>query len=113
MSLKRVLENLVSNARKYGDPARPITVRVSQSDSQMLLAVHNEGNPIPEPELERLFQALHRIEDVKVKGWGLGLPYVRHVAESHGGSVVVDSAEQRGTTLTVSLPVDARPYTGQ
>lgn len=75
--------------------------------------MHNEGKPIPEPELERLFQAFHRIEDVSVTGWGLGLPYVRHVAESHGGSVVVDSAERRGTTFTVSLPIDARPYVGQ
>lgn len=75
-----------------------------------LLAVHNEGAPIPAEEMERLFHTFERIEDVKVKGWGLGLPYVRNVAESHGGSVFVDSAEERGTTFTLSLPVDARPY---
>jgi signal transduction histidine kinase len=112
VSLKRVLENLISNARKYGDSSRPITVRVVRGEAQVLLAVHNEGRPIPEQELEKLFQAFHRIEDVNVTGWGLGLPYVRHVAESHGGTVVVDSAEQRGTTFTVSLPIDARPYVG-
>lgn len=110
VSLKRVLENLVSNARKYGDASRPITVRVSTADSRMLIAIHNEGTPIPDAEMERLFHSFERIENVEVKGWGLGLPYVRNVAESHGGSVVVDSAEERGTTFTVSLPVDARPY---
>lgn len=109
-SLKRVLENLVSNAGKYGDASRPITVSVTRSDTRMLLAVHNEGKPIPEHELQRLFDAFHRLEDVKVKGWGLGLPYVQNVAESHGGSVIVDSADGRGTTFTVTLPIDARPY---
>ena len=110
VSLKRVLENLVSNARKYGDASQAITVRVSRVDARMLLAIHNEGTTIPPAEMERLFHTFERIEDVDVKGWGLGLPYVRNVAESHGGSVVVDSAQERGTTFTVSLPVDARPY---
>jgi signal transduction histidine kinase len=100
----------VSNARKYGDASQAITVRVSRVDTRMMLAVHNEGTTIPAAEMERLFHTFERIEDVDVKGWGLGLPYVRNVAESHGGSVVVDSAPERGTTFTVSLPVDARPY---
>lgn len=112
-SLTRALENLVSNARKYGDASKTITVRVSRVDVRMMLAVHNEGTPIPAEEMERLFHTFERIEDVKVKGWGLGLPYVRNVAESHGGSVFVDSAQERGTTFTLSLPIDARPYARQ
>lgn len=110
ITLKRVLENLLSNAQKYGDASRPITVRVSRVDARMLLAVHNEGAPIPEREMERLFHSFERIEDVNVKGWGLGLPYASNAAESHGGSVIVDSGEGRGTTFTISLPIDARPY---
>ena len=109
-SMKRVLENLVSNAQKYGDSSKAITVTVTQNDSRMFLAIHNEGLPIPEAEMGRLFQSFERIEEVEVKGWGLGLPYVQNVAESHGGSAIVDSGEGRGTTFTVSLPVDARPY---
>lgn len=107
-SLKRVLENLMSNARKYGDPSQAITVRVSHVDDRMLLSVHNEGKPIPEKEIGRLFNPFERIEDVEVKGWGLGLPVVQNVAESHGGAAIVDSAEGRGTTFTINLPVDAR-----
>lgn len=108
-SLKRVLENLLANAQKYGDSAQPVTVRVRREDDQVLLSVHNHGDPIPHGDIERLFKSYQRLEDTAVKGWGLGLPYVRNVAESHGGTVVVDSSAARGTTFTVSLPVDARP----
>jgi signal transduction histidine kinase len=43
-------------------------------------------------------------------GWGISLAYVRSVAESHGGSVVVDSEVHRGTTFMIDIPVDATPY---
>lgn len=112
-SLKRVLENLSSNARKYGLASEPITVQVRHEDHLMLLSVHNGGAPIPEDQMKRLFKPYQRIEDTDVVGWGLGLPYVRTVAESHGGTVMVDSGEGRGTTFTVSLPVDTRPYVRQ
>lgn len=58
----------------------------------------------------RLFKPYQRIEDTNFKGWGLGLPYVQNVAESHGGVVVLDSGEGRGKTFTVSVPIDARLY---
>jgi signal transduction histidine kinase len=109
-SMKRVLENLLANAQKYGNASGAITVRVQREDDLMLMSVHNEGEPIPHAEMDLLFKPYHRLEDTHVKGWGLGLPYVQNVAESHGGTVVVDSAEGRGTTFTVSVPIDARPY---
>ena len=109
-SMKRVLENLLSNARKYGSASDPIVVKLRHEDHLMLLAVHNEGKPIPEAEMHRMFKPFQRLEDVDVKGWGLGLPYVQSVVESHGGTVVIDSGEGRGTTFTISVPIDARPY---
>jgi signal transduction histidine kinase len=109
-SMKRVLENLIGNAQKYGEASTLITVRVSRIDDRMLLSIHNEGAPIPAGELPRLFTTFQRIEHAGVKGWGLGLPFVQNVAESHGGSIVVDSAEGRGTTFTLSMPIDARPF---
>ncbi|HBF49715.1 MAG TPA: hypothetical protein DDX04_04330 [Massilia sp.] len=110
VSLKRVLENLLSNAQKYGVRSASIKVIVRRDDHLMLLSVHNEGPPIPKSEMARLFKPYQRIEDIDVKGWGLGLPYVQHVAESHGGSVIVDSVDGKGTTFTVSLPIDSRAY---
>jgi signal transduction histidine kinase len=110
VSMKRVLENLLTNAQKYGDSSEAITVRVEREDDLMLISVHNQGAPIPKAEMDRLFKRYQRLEDTQVKGWGLGLPYVQNVAESHGGTVVVDSSVDRGTTFTVSVPIDARPY---
>jgi len=113
MSMKRTLENLLANAQKYGDASKPVTVRVRLEDGLLQLSVHNEGPPIPRSETDRLFKSYQRLEDTDVKGWGLGLPYVQNVVESHGGTVTVDSVEGRGTTFTISVPVDARPYVKQ
>ena len=109
-SMKRVLENLINNAHKYGDVLEPITVRAYREKELLLLSVHNEGPPIPREEMDRIFKRHQRIEDVSIKGWGLGLPYVQSVAESHGGTVVVDSGPGKGTTFTVSIPIDASAY---
>ena len=108
--MKRMLENLIGNAQKYGDPATPITVRAYCEKERMILSVHNEGQSIPSEQMDRLFQPYQRIEGTNVKGWGLGLPYVQSVAESHGGTVVIDSGPGRGTTFTVSVPLDASHY---
>ena len=110
VSMKRVLENLINNAQKYGDPLQPITVRAYRESDLLLVSVHNFGEPIPWAEMDRLFKPYQRIEDTSIKGWGLGLPYVQNVAESHGGTVVIDSEATRGTTFTVSIPIDANLY---
>lgn len=112
-AMKRVLENLLNNALKYGAADAAIRVKVDFSHGRMLLSVHNEGDPIPKEELESIFQVFRRAEAAKEsekRGWGIGLPYVRGVAESHGGSVQIDSAPGRGTTLAIDVPVDARPF---
>lgn len=110
-AMKGLLENLLSNAQKYGHPETEITISVKEVQGRVILAVHNEGEPIPAEILPRLFTAFERgIEQADVKGWGLGLPYVQQVAESHHGTVIVDSAAARGTTFTVSMPVDCRPF---
>jgi len=111
--LKRLIENLLSNAQKYGDSGCEVTITISSFDGRMMLSVHNQGLPIPEQDLLRLFQPFERMENVSIKGWGLGLPFVQSVAESHGGTVVADSAKERGTTFTVSIPIDARPYVSE
>lgn len=112
-AIKRAVENIIGNAVKYGSPDTPIRIKVASLNERMLLSVHNEGNPIPSEQLESIFQVFQRAEAAKngdKEGWGIGLPYVRSVAESHGGSVGVDSSLPRGTTFTIDIPLDARPY---
>jgi signal transduction histidine kinase len=111
--ISRALENLLENAVKYGAPERPIRVQVLGAHGRMILTVHNEGDPIPPENLEIVFQVFRRAETAKAghkPGWGIGLPYVRSVAESHGGSVGVDSSAELGTTFTLDIPADARPF---
>ena len=112
-ALKRALENLVSNAVKYGNPDSSISIKVDQTHGRLMLWVHNEGVPIPPEEQECIFQMYRRAEaalDSNKQGWGIGLPYVRAVAESHAGSVALDSSAELGTTFIIDIPVDVRPY---
>ncbi|MEV4777781.1 sensor histidine kinase [Burkholderia sp. LMU1-1-1.1] len=111
--LKRALENLLRNAWKYGDPERPVRIAISTAPGRAGIAVSNSGEPIPEDRIADVFLMFHRHARDGVQGWGLGLPFVRHVAESHGGSVLIDSSAERGTTVTIDLPADARPFSTQ
>jgi signal transduction histidine kinase len=112
-ALRRSIENLLTNAVKYDRGGRPITLNVTQSHGRAHVSVHNAGSYIPAEEQEGLFQAFRRSEEAErgpERGWGLGLPLVRAVAEAHGGSVEVASDPQRGTTFTLDIPLDARPF---
>ncbi|SNS33945.1 His Kinase A (phospho-acceptor) domain-containing protein [Noviherbaspirillum humi] len=112
-ALKRALENLVGNAVKYGDAEAPIHLSLNVHDERVQMKVHNSGPPIPEEQMESVFQVFRRTEAAREgaqQGWGIGLPYVRSVAESHGGSIGVDSGAERGTTFAIDIPLDARPF---
>jgi signal transduction histidine kinase len=104
-----IVENLVTNAVKYGDMDSAITLRAEQTAGQVRISVHNQGKVIPITEQGAIFQQFRRIrtEEDQV-GWGLGLMIVKSIAEVHGGTVSLDSLENRGTTFTVELPLDCR-----
>ncbi|TQK03113.1 sensor histidine kinase KdpD [Herbaspirillum sp. SJZ107] len=112
-ALKRALENLVSNAVKYGSEGTPVTIKVDEVYGRLLLSVHNEGAPIPPDQQECIFQMYRRAESAissDRQGWGIGLPYVRAVAESHGGSIGLDTSQERGTTFVIDIPMDGSLY---
>jgi signal transduction histidine kinase len=112
-ALKRAIENLVSNAIKYGAPDTPVTISIDNVHGRLLLTVHNQGPRIAPEEQECIFQMYRRSEAAKSgdrQGWGIGLPYVRAVAESHGGSIGLDSSDERGTTFVIDIPINARPF---
>lgn len=110
-SMRRALENLVNNAVKYGD-GEVISIAVAETHGRMMLSVHNTGDAIPENYHDAIFAYLQRGAHggAGADGRGIGLPFVRNVAESHGGSAAVDSSAERGTTFIVDIPVDARPF---
>ncbi|MCI0572634.1 MAG: PAS domain S-box protein [Myxococcaceae bacterium] len=106
--LGQVVQNLVSNALKYGDAGAPVTVESSGKETAWVtLRVHNRGAPIPAERLSTLFAPLQRATseaDWQERSVGLGLYIVKHVVEVHGGSVEVASSAEEGTTFSVSLP---------
>lgn len=109
-SLLRALENLVTNAIKYGDGAR-VAIKAEAVHGRLILSVHNTGNPIADGQRERIFEYLKRDPGSNGSdGWGIGLPFVRAVAEGHGGSIALDSSAATCTTFIIDIPVDCRPY---
>jgi len=111
-ALQRVIENLASNAAKYGAPNTTIEVALERDEHGRTLRVTNQGTPIPESQLQSIFEPFQRADTGTrsgVKGWGLGLALVRGFVEAHGGTVSVTSTAAEGTSFTVWLPV--RPPT--
>ncbi|WP_224363419.1 ATP-binding protein [Hyalangium versicolor] len=109
--LGRALWNLAVNAIKYGAKDRPITLTVRRGPAGAWFSVHNEGPVISRENQAHLFEPFSRSHGSPTnEGWGLGLFLVQSCAQAHGGSVRVQSEASAGTTFTVELPWDARPY---
>lgn len=112
-ALRRVIDNLVSNALKYGSEHGFVRLRITLEPGFVKLIVSNEGNVIPQSELANLFEPYHRSASARassIPGWGLGLALVQGISKAHGGSVTAESSRERGTLFTVTLPLDSRPF---
>lgn len=107
LRLVQLIDNLVSNAVAYGDPAIPVTVTSCIESGRFFLSVHNGGNPIDDALLPTLFQPMVRGTDVASphRSVGLGLYIVAEIARAHGGEVSVQSSADAGTTFVASFPV--------
>jgi signal transduction histidine kinase len=111
--IRRVIENLASNAIKYGIPQQLVTVQLKQTEENVQIIVHNLGNPISPRDQKCLFEPFHRTTSAQLggkKGWGLGLTLVRGVVQAHGGTVSLTSSEDEGTNFIVAIPKDSRPF---
>jgi signal transduction histidine kinase/CHASE2 domain-containing sensor protein len=102
--------NLVSNAIKYGVPGSPIHVRCFRDNAEVIISVHNLGKPIAKEEIARLFDTYYRALNVEKSktGWGLGLAFVKRIAEKHGGSVRAES-QPSGIVFEIHLPANTEP----
>lgn len=110
--LANVLNNLIENAVKYSGPEVRIEVAASCGDHELELRVTDNGYGIAADDQKRVFDLFYRssrFSDPQIPGLGLGLSYVRQIAEAHGGRVVLHSRPGEGTAVTVYLPVDDSP----
>lgn len=111
--LRRVIENLGSNAAKYGQPGAPIEVDWGRFGNQEAwFSFRNQGVPIPVERIPELFNSFLRGTEAAAhgKGWGLGLTLVKGVVEAHGGTIRATSSEEAGTLFEVRLPLDSRRF---
>jgi signal transduction histidine kinase len=105
-ALHRIIDNLATNAVKYGSPDSPITITLQQDQSKVVITVHNEGSPISKEDQSILFKEFRRAKSAETQtGWGLGLTVVKGLTEAHQGRVRVESTEEKGTSFIVELPV--------
>ena len=106
--LSQVISNLVANAMQYGCEDGPVSVVAQAHDEEVVLRVHNEGPPISEGVIKKLFEPMVRRPtpngDKNITGLGLGLYIAREIVTAHGGTIGVTSPEKEGTTFTVQLP---------
>jgi len=104
-SLRRVVDNLVENAFKYGEP--PIELRIQRrGTTRVLLSVIDHGTGVPESDRERVFDKFFRLPQGGDRpGLGLGLPIVRGLVSSCRGAVWVDAAQGGGAAFHVELGI--------
>jgi phosphoserine phosphatase RsbU/P len=103
----QALTNLVGNAISYSPPGTPVAVHGHVEGDQVVLAVHNQGDPIPAARLQDLFKPLSRGTqkvDLQTRSIGLGLFIVHSIVRAHGGDVTVHSTAEEGTTFVMRIP---------
>jgi two-component system phosphate regulon sensor histidine kinase PhoR len=107
--LRQILENLVENAVKYTPAGGRIDITTGPAAEGAELMVADDGPGIPAEHLPRIFERFYRVDKARSRemgGTGLGLSIVRHLAESIGAAVRVDSKLGHGTRFTVAVPVE-------
>lgn len=107
-ALRRVVQNLIDNAIKYGATGGWIGIKARATDSRVVLGVTDRGIGIAPAEQARIFEPFYRSTDAvaaRIQGAGLGLSLVRRIVEDHGGRITVRSAPGQGSEFTISIPV--------
>lgn len=104
--LTHILENLLTNARKYTPQGGEIRLDVTQEAQEIVFKVSDTGIGIPENDLEYLFTPFHRGSNVtNIAGTGLGLTIIDNYVKLHGGIIDVSSNINQGSIFNVRLPI--------
>ena len=118
--LTSALHALLENAVVYSPRDGTVEISIHRNDATpssdgenpspcVHIEIHDRGVGIPAKDLERIFERFYRVDPGRARetgGTGLGLSIVRHVAQNHGGTVLVDSREGEGSTFTLELPLN-------
>ncbi len=104
LSLKRLIANLINNAKRYG--AEPIELSAKVENEHILITVADHGEGIPEDQIEELMQPFVRGNSARtIQGSGLGLAIVKRIVDIHQGEIQIHNREQGGLEVIISLPI--------
>jgi two-component system phosphate regulon sensor histidine kinase PhoR len=107
--IKNSISNVLDNALKYCKETPNITLQTTDRDGFLEISVTDEGIGMDRKDIDRIFEAFYRKDTGNVhnvKGFGLGLSYVKRVFDMHGGKIEVESKLGKGTTFRLLLPVN-------
>ena len=105
-AVSQIFSNLLDNALKYRDPARPLRVRITAEakDNLVVYSVADNGRGISGRDLKNIWAVFARPITARQRGEGIGLPMVKRVAERSGGGITAESKEGSGSVFRVELP---------
>lgn len=109
--LDNIITNLIDNAIKYSDAPADIAVETANLGNRVLIRVKDHGKGISQEAQKQIFEKFYRVDNQDqhdVKGFGLGLAYVKMVVEQMNGSIQVESKVGKGSTFIINLPVNDR-----
>ena len=110
VQILQVLDNLITNALRYGEPGTPVEVSAVVEDAMVHVQVADQGEGIAPEHIKRLTERFYRVDTSRSRslgGTGLGLSIVKHIVERHRGRLTIESEVGKGTTVHVLLPVAA------
>jgi signal transduction histidine kinase len=106
--IRRVMDNLISNAIKYTPRGGTIEVNVEQEDDEMVIRIVDTGSGIAKEDLPHVFDRFYRVKNgakIDQEGTGLGLSIVKSIVEQHGGKIWVASEPEKGSIFSFTLPI--------
>ncbi|HEY5983916.1 MAG TPA: ATP-binding protein, partial [Anaerolineales bacterium] len=106
VQMGQVFTNLISNSVKFAPPDTDVRVQARvEEDARVIVQVSNQGPPVPEAHLERIFDKFYRMGAAdRVTGTGLGLSICKGIVEAHGGSIWAQNLPD-GFTFNFTLPL--------
>jgi len=109
MHIRNIINNLLDNAVKYSGEKPKIKIETANVAEGIQINVEDNGPGISKHHQKRIFDSFYRVptgDRHDVKGYGIGLSYVKKIVDSHNGTIKVESEQGRGTTFEISLPYE-------